>query len=204
MDPRNQVVRGLVEDLEIAQSNALLTFHMRQQVHRKTPLARLAEDFMWFVLRASRDNMIIHLGKIYDTQSSARSLRWFVANESAADPTVQQTDLDRLAPMNSDVKRLLRLRHNVFAHRGSETAKNGAGAVLDAHDLSEKEILGLMTVARDILRRHFGDSLPRQTLHRANDAISQLQDLDYYLSDAMRGRWGIERVELEIDGPVRG
>ncbi|HET6229318.1 MAG TPA: hypothetical protein VFE05_04505, partial [Longimicrobiaceae bacterium] len=148
MDEREHAVRGLSEDLQIAFASATLAFELRQMVHRHGPLVRLAEDFTWFALRAARDTAVIHLWKVYDTQKQARSLRWFLSRFSKAGPSDRDRDMQRISPSSADVNRLMRLRHQVFAHRGHEAAVKGSAAILESNDLTAPEVFELIQVAR--------------------------------------------------------
>jgi len=172
-------------------------------VRHKTPLAYLANDVVWFAMRAFRDSAIVHLWKVYDTQPQARSLRWFVRAHSVADDQTQSQDLLSIALSQPDVKRLEQLRHLIFAHRGAQAVAAGADATLEANNLSETEFDGLIQRATAVLRRHYGTYLHRQLWHDYRDAISQLTDLDVFLEGTHRGMWGIERFVPDIDGSLR-
>jgi hypothetical protein len=197
---RERAVSGLVEDLEIAIAHGTLAFHVREMLTRRSSFARLATDFTWLALRAFRDSAVIHLWKVLDTQRSARSLPWFIRSHSVAGSATQETDLRRLSVKSDDVRRLAHLRHQLFAHRGSETVSRGAMRVLDQHNLGEAEFLGLAREALGILRVHYGTHLARQVFHYPQEAIAELVDLDVYLLDAIRGRFGIENIVPDFNG----
>ncbi len=196
-------MRGLTEDLQIARALGSLSFHLREMVLRKSSLARLSEDFVWLCLRAARDDAVIHLWKVFDTSRRARSLPWYIKKFSKVERKLILADLARLSSTNDDVRRLQRLRHDVVAHRATAGPQD-ADKVLIEHNLSEVEFLNLVREAHRILRVHSGGPLVAQVVHDERDAIDQLIDLDMYLVDAIPGRWGIERLELELDGSVTG
>jgi hypothetical protein len=197
---RQRAVAGIGEDLEVAWASAKLTADMRHMISNRTPLVRLADDFIWFALRALRDTTVIHLWKVLDTNRKARSLPWFIRKYSSAEPSIQAADLLRVSTKSSDVRRLMRLRHELMAHRGSEATAKGARNVIEAHNLADGELRTLLQETTRILRRHHGSHLLRQLGHRGVVAVDQLIDLDVYLFDAYRydPRYGIDRHD-----PVR-
>ena len=191
-DPE-RLANGLTEDLQMARASAKVAYHMRHMVRAKSPLAHLAPEFVWLAMRNARDAAVIHLWKTVDTQPSARSIPWFVRNCSVLGAATQRTDLQHLSPHNPLVKRLGRLRHNVFAHRGGDSDTVHATDVILAHNITETEFLRLADDAADVLRRHLGRHLTMQVDVRDNRVVGELIDLDIHLEGSYRGRYGIER-----------
>ncbi len=203
-DERRNVALGLAEDLQLASSFISLTFHLRQMHESKSSMVRLAQDFSWFSMRAMRDSAVIHLWKIYDTQKSAHSLAWFLRNHSILDPKTKKNDIFALSTKVDAVRRLAHLRHQLFAHRGSEVARHGNQRILSINNVAEEEFGSLIQNAFSILRRHFGEPLPAQLSADSRNAADQLADLDIYLVDATRDSGGITRFPWEIDGDIKG
>lgn len=203
MTDRQSAIRGLAEDLDIARYSAQMVFHLREMIHHKANLVRLADDLVWLTLRAMRDSAVIHAWKVLDSQRSAHSLRWFIKTWSSCSPDVKRDDLERLSSKHADVHRLQELRHELVAHRGHRAAASGADKWLVTNNLSEDEFAGLLDDCRAILRRHARASLPSPIASRVRDAVPQLIELDVHFLDAVRGFGGIEHWEPEIDGSVR-
>ena len=183
---KDRVAAGLFEDLHVAEASLRLLVHVREMVIHRTPLVHLAGDFIWFSLRAFRDSAVMHLAKVYDTNKAAHSLRWYVTNESDQPEAVTAADLKRLSIQNSDVKRLMRLRHQVFAHRGTESSQKGDRELITLGNLSEDELFTLLDDGFAMLRRHAPRGLRKRIQHRDVDAVDQLIDLDVYLEGTYR------------------
>lgn len=122
--------------------------------------------------RAHKDCVVLHLGRLYDPDGSAASLGNLLQTikESAtsaarfapvcvADLDMTELDLEMAAVSDEDpaVAKLLRLRNEYLAHRGTRHVTKGDFASLPT--LKRNEISTLMTRAIEILskyRRRFG------------------------------------------------
>jgi hypothetical protein len=197
---KDRAVARLTESLQLARASAKLAFHLRAMLRHRSSLARLSRDYSWLAMRVFRDGAVVYLWRVVDTQRSSRSLPWFIKTHSVLSESERREDGRRLSKSSSDVRRLGRLRHELFAHHGVESATRGVDQVLQDHNLSEAEFLTLIDDASSILRRHLGSPLSRHLTHSEQNAIAQIIDLDIYLDDAIAGRWGIERITPMIDG----
>jgi hypothetical protein len=203
MDPRERIANGLTEDLQIARASANVMFHLREMVRAKSPLSYLAQDFTWIAMRATRDSIVIHLWKALDTHPNSRSIPWFIRNHSVLSQAQTTDDLLRLSTKNPVIKRLATLRHQVFAHRGNLAEETRADELIISNNIEEAEFDTLITDASKSLARHLGRPLTMQLDVTGRAAVGELVDLDMYLLDADRGRWGIEPRYVELDGQPR-
>ena len=192
---RDAAFRGIAEDLQVASEMWRLLEHVRLMFKHRRPAVRLAGSFMWLAIRAFRDDLAIHLWKVYDNQSDARSLRWFVRTYSLLDADVKQEDLALLDLRRPAVARLRKLRHEVFAHHGKEKVARGRDALMREHELSDDDISSLIENGRRILCRHAQRQFSLQLGVMSGDALSELIDLDVHLEDTFRGRYGLERFD---------
>ncbi len=202
-DERTLAAYGLTEDLQVAGSSWQILMQLHSMNGEASSFTRLADDFMWFCMRSMRDNAVVHLWKAYDTEPKAHSLAWFVRTQSTLEDHIKDTDLALLNVKNDALRRLAILRHQVIAHRGKSSNAKGSNNVISQNDISA-DFPALVQTGLKVLSRHFGGHLPNRVPYDSSAAVKQLRELDTYLRDASRGRWGIEGRHEVIDGDVQG
>jgi hypothetical protein len=146
---------AIVDDLVGAHNHYSVYLHLRRAADGSTPAILDAPLFWQYVISAQRDAAVFHLCRAYDSHPKALSLRSVITLCPRRIATTRR-DVDLLTVDSADsrVKKLLTLRHTVFAHTSHNAATDGRHALMKAQGLTVEDIRHLIKRGMVLLRRY--------------------------------------------------
>jgi len=196
------VVQALVSDWELAIAQYRIYQSLRHAVAKEYRAASDLRDLVWFMLNAHRDAAVHHLCRLYDSEPKSVSLRTLIQISSAKKGLVRRRkDLHRVSPKSRDVKRLIVLRHNLFAHRSPEAVRDGPDRLLRENALEVPAIQRLLTKAGHLIRDYGGVGYIAQQIPKDSEgALVQLWAMMRFLENATFDGTKFSRAKWFLDG----